>query len=69
MVETGTDKLTRAEIERILLQPNGPYVLLELVRMGRVDTDEATKALDRFDREPLLKRIALSLLDALLGGR
>ena len=60
-------RLSVGQVESVLQQPNGWYTLLELVRMGRVDSDTATKVLDRVDKDPIFKRIALALVDALFS--
>lgn len=59
--------LSAEEIERIMSRSNGPYVLLELVRMGRVDSETAAKALKRFEKDPLWRRVALAMVDAVFS--
>lgn len=60
-----SQQLTNQEIEGILGKPNGPYVLLELVRMGRIDAEVAVSAIEQSRRDPLIKRIALAVLNAI----
>lgn len=60
-------RLTADEIEAVLRQPNGPYALMELVRMGRVDSETATAALDQFEKDPFLTRVLMALVDAFLA--
>jgi hypothetical protein len=57
-------RLSINQVELVLRQPNGRYALLELVRMGRVDSETATEVLDRVEKEPFWKRVALALVDA-----
>jgi hypothetical protein len=62
--------LSTAEIEDILRQTNGPYRLLQLVRMGRVKSEMAAEALGRLDSPPFYKRLLLAIVDTLFpSGR
>lgn len=63
MVTAETVQLTPDEINAILKQSNGPYVLLEMVRIGRIDAEIAVSAIDNARRPAFLKR----LLDAILN--
>jgi hypothetical protein len=60
-------RLSVSQVESVLRQPNGRYALLELVRMGRVDSDTATQVLDRVDTQPFWRRVVLALVDALFS--
>ena len=62
-------KLSAGEIDSVLRQPNGPYTLMELVRMGRVDSTMAIEALNRGNTEPLYKRILLALVETVLPSK
>ncbi|MDB5349329.1 MAG: hypothetical protein JWN86_576 [Planctomycetota bacterium] len=62
-------QLSTSEIDSVLHQPNGPYALMELVRMGRVDSQMAIEALDREGRDPLYRRLLLALVDTLFPGK
>jgi hypothetical protein len=67
MISVDTANLTRKDIERVMNQANGHYALLELVRMGRVDSDEAVKALDKFEKRPIIKRAFYALIDTIFN--
>lgn len=58
-------QLTEGQIKDILSRPNGSFVLIEMVRSGRVDPEIAVTAIDQVEAEPFLKRVFLALLDAL----
>jgi len=60
-------RLTFGQAEAVMRRPNGYYALLELVRMGRVDSATAVRVLDRLERPSLLRRIGLALVDAVFG--
>lgn len=59
-----SEELSDAQIDEVLRKPNGPFVLLELVRLGRIDPERAVTAIERL-KPPFLKRLALAVLDTL----
>ena len=61
--------LTADEIQSVLRQPNGHYALLELIRMGRVDSTAAAEALDRLpDGDTFIKRVLMAMVDAFFSS-
>lgn len=58
-------ELTAAEVDEILAKPDGPFLLLELVRMGYIDAERAVTAIEEADRQPWWKRVGYALLNAL----
>lgn len=59
--------LSSDEIDDILSKDNGPFVLLELVRRGRIDAETAATAIERADRTPFLERLAVAIIDTLFS--
>lgn len=66
-MDTVQNQLTHQEVEAILRKSNGPYILLELVRRGRIDAETAVTAIDRVERQPFFKRLFLAILDTLFS--
>lgn len=64
-----TPKLTPECIEEILGEPNGPFILLELCREGRITPEEASIAIDRVRNTPAerFKRAFVALIETLFG--
>ncbi len=65
--DTIQNPLTHQEVESILRKSNGPYILLELVRRGRIDAETAVTAIDRIERQPFFRRLFLAVLDTLFS--
>jgi hypothetical protein len=61
--------LTKEEMSAILDQPNGPHLLLQYCRDGRVDPEEAARAIDRYQNTPwqVVKRFFLAVIWSILG--
>jgi hypothetical protein len=68
MTPAEPQQLTAEEIDAILREPNGAFLLVELVRMGRIDAERAVTAIERADREPFWKTLGYALLNA-IGSR
>ena len=64
-----TPKLTPERIEEILREPNGPFILLDLCREGRVTPEEASMAIDRIRDTPAerFKMAFLAFVEAIFG--
>ncbi len=63
----GSDTLSETQIDEILLKPNGPFVLLEMVRLGKITPERAVTAIDRV-KPPFLKRLAMAVLDTFFSS-
>jgi hypothetical protein len=58
-------QLREDQIKSILDRPNGEFLLLEYVRLGQIDAEEAVTEIEKRRKRPLFARIAFALLDAL----
>jgi hypothetical protein len=65
MVPAEPVQLTDDEIDAILKHPNGPYVLLDMVRAGRVDAEVAVTAIHDARRVPFFERLINALFSAI----
>ncbi len=59
--------LTPADVDAILDRQNGPYVLLECVRMGLIDAESAVDAIEKAKKPPLYRRVGYALLNTFFG--
>jgi hypothetical protein len=60
-----SQRLTAEEIAAILREPNGEFLLMEEVRMDRVDAERAVTAIEHADQGPWLKKFAYAVLSAI----
>jgi uncharacterized membrane protein len=65
MVPAEPVQLTADEIDAILKYPNGPYVLLDMVRMGRIDAEVAVSAIENARRAPFFERLINAIFSAI----
>jgi hypothetical protein len=59
------ETLSESEVRTILSRPDGPYALLEMVRLGRIDAETAVKQIDNTQNEPFMKRLFVALIDTI----
>ena len=70
LIEHHPEKLSAAEVARIIQEPNGASALIVLLRNNRVDVEMVIDAITKLQNTPTsrIKRMLVALVDTILPG-